>query len=175
MIFLLYVIVGLVIGVVSGALGIGGGVLLIPAFVWIFKFDQQMATGTTLAVLVPPIGLLAALEYYRRGKVEWEAALVIAITFIVGAYLGARLAQDLPDATLRLLFGLMLIYVGIRFILHADAAAASALVGVIAVAAAWIGYAALRALGRRHLTAPDLGEQIRTAYPRDRGGMDYYI
>src|SRR5438105_129421 len=86
MTILFYIVTGLGIGVISGLLGIGGGVLLVPVLVWFFKFQHTEAVGTTLAVLVPPIGLMAAIEYYRRGQLNLQAAGIIAAAFVLGCY-----------------------------------------------------------------------------------------
>jgi uncharacterized membrane protein YfcA len=170
----MYLLVGLVVGTISGALGIGGGVLLIPALYWLFGFNQYQATGTTLAILVPPIGLAAALEYYQRGQVDLRAAAVIAAAFVVGAYIGAKLVPLLPEDHLRLLFGLMLIYVGVRFILASHPDAAKTYFGLLAVGFAWLGYFGLRVLGRRYMTRPELGQKIRQVQP-PAPESDYYI
>jgi uncharacterized membrane protein YfcA len=170
---LLYSALGVAVGFASGLVGTGGGVLLVPALVWILK-DHRTAVGTTLAVMVPPIGLMAAVEYYRRGEVNLQAAAVIAATFIVGAWLGGKLAEHIHIEVLRLLFGLILIYVAVRFLLASDRDVASAFLGVIAVALAWLAYIGLRALGRRHLPRPSLGDQIRAMEQVDRTG-EYHI
>src|SRR4051794_34790936 len=98
-----YLLLGGVIGALSGALGIGGGVLLVPALIWLCGFKYPQAAGTSLAVLVPPIGLPAALEAYAHDRVDFETAVCIALAFAVGAFLGARLVPYLPDELLRLL------------------------------------------------------------------------
>ncbi|TMQ33044.1 MAG: sulfite exporter TauE/SafE family protein [Planctomycetota bacterium] len=93
---LLLLIIGLSIGAISGALGIGGGVLLIPALIWLCRYDFPKAAGTTLAVLVPPIGLPAAWLYYKRDLIDVQAAVWIALAFALGAILGASIAHYLP-------------------------------------------------------------------------------
>src|SRR2546425_9336961 len=108
MTILAYIVLGLLVGMISGMVGTGGGVLLVPALIWWFAFDHKKAVGTTLAVMVPPIGLMAAVEYYRRGEVDLQAAAVVAATFIVGAWLGGKLAEHVHIEILRLLFGLVL-------------------------------------------------------------------
>ena len=96
MTILLYIALGLGVGIASGMVGTGGGVLLVPALIWWAHLSHRTAVGTTLAVMVPPIGLMAALEYYRRGEVDLQAAAVIAATLVVGAWLGGKLAEHLP-------------------------------------------------------------------------------
>ncbi len=172
---ILYLLVGLLVGGISGTLGIGGGVLLIPILVWLFGFDHPKATGTTLAVLVPPIGLLAAWEYYQKGLLDLRAALCIAAAFVLGAYGGALLMPLLPVTQLRFFFGLLLIFVAVRFLLAADAEAASAFVGLLAVGLAWLVYAGLRLLGRRYPSRPDLEAAIQMSKEKTRGESDYYI
>jgi uncharacterized membrane protein YfcA len=175
MTILTYILVGLAVGLISGTLGIGGGVLLVPLLMVLLHFDQSKATGTTLAVLVPPVGLLAALKYYTEGLIDVEAAVWIAASFAGGAYLGAAVVPLLPTAALRLAFGLMLVYIGFRFILAFDAEAASAAGGLAGCALAWLAFVGLRALGRRHLAAPNLGEQIRASRQQRHDDIDYHI
>jgi len=175
MIVLLYIALGLLVGLVSGMVGTGGGVLLVPALVWIFGVGHhRMAVGTTLAIMVPPIGLMAAIEYYRRDEVDLQAAAIIAATFILGAWAGGKLAEHLDVELLRFLFGLMLVYVAVRFLLASDRDVASAFLGLGAVVLAWLAYVGLRALGRRHLARPSLGEQIRSSEQTEKPG-DYHI
>src|SRR5580693_6972309 len=100
-----FVLIGLVVGSLSGVLGIGGGVLLVPALIWLCGFDPKKAAGTSLAILIPPIGLPAAWRAYNDRLVDLEAALWIAGAFMVGAYASRGLVQYLDDQTLRVSFG----------------------------------------------------------------------
>src|SRR5262249_21228520 len=147
---LVFIGIGLAIGAFSGALGIGGGVLLVPALIWLCGFDAKKATGTSLAILVPPIGLPAALHALRKDQVDLEAALWIAGAFMVGAYGSRMVVEYLPDLVLRLVFGMLMVYVAIRFMLASDAEAANAAAGVTSVFLAWLGFLFFRTLGRRH-------------------------
>jgi uncharacterized protein len=171
-----YIAAGLGVGVASGMLGIGGGVLLVPLLIWVFHFDHHKALGTTLAIMVPPVGLLAAWEYYRRDAVDLPAAVFIAASFVVGAYLGAKLVFSpyIPVSLLRLLFGMMLIYIGGRFLLASNKDVASAFIGLVAVGLAWLAYIGLWALGRHHLR-PNLGDKIRELEQPEKPSGDYYI
>jgi uncharacterized protein len=105
---------GLVAGGLSGLLGIGGAVVIIPALVFIFGFDQKLAQGTTLLLMVPPIGILAALQYYRSGHVDLKAGAIIAALFLVGGFLGAKLADIVDPGLMRKLFALCLAFVAVK-------------------------------------------------------------
>jgi uncharacterized membrane protein YfcA len=173
---LLYVSIGLAVGVISGTLGIGGGVLMLPALVWIGLMPSK-AAGTTLAVLVVPVVLPAAWEYYNKGNVDLKAAAWIAIAFAIGGYGGAVLRHQhvLPEGFLRLSFGLIMVYIAFTLITASDSEVAKAAAGLTATLAAWLAYFGLRVLGRRALTRPNLHEQIRRMDEQDRGDADYYI
>ena len=112
----LYIILGLIAGVLSGMLGIGGGIILVPALVFILGLTQHQAQGTTLALMVPPIGLLAALRYYQSGNVKLGMAGFICIGFFVGGLLGANLVQDLSEPLLRKGFAIFLLFVSLRML-----------------------------------------------------------
>jgi len=118
MITSLYLIIGLAVGVLSGIIGIGGGILIIPILVYGFHMSQHKAQGTSLGALLAPIGLLAFIEYYKAGNVDVRAALLIAFGFLVGGYFGGRWAQFFTEATLRRSFAVMLIAVGIGMLLQ---------------------------------------------------------
>jgi uncharacterized membrane protein YfcA len=174
---LLYLGIGLAVGLVSGAVGIGGGVLLLPALAWLCDLDHKSAAGTTLAVLVVPVVLPAAWQYYQEGHLNLTVAVWVAAGFALGGYVGAFLAVNgyLPVTALRLSFGLLMIYVAVRVIVGSDSEAANAMAGLVAVGFAWLAFLALRAVGRRHLSRPSLLEKIREAEQQERGGPDYYI
>ena len=103
---------GLTAGVLSGLFGIGGGVLIVPALIYLLGFSSHKATGTSLVILLPPVGIGAVWEYARNDAVDWRAAIVIAITIFLGASLGAHFANKLPGGTLKLLFSVFLIGLG---------------------------------------------------------------
>jgi uncharacterized membrane protein YfcA len=114
-----YVVLGLIAGGMSGLVGIGGGVIIVPSLIYAFKFTQQQAQGTTLALMVPPIGLLAAWQYYKSGCVDLKAAGLICLGFILGGLLGARVATSLSNAVLEKLFGGLMITIGIKMLFFA--------------------------------------------------------
>ncbi len=111
-----YLLVGLFAGTASGLLGIGGAILIIPLLVHVFGFDQKLAQGTTLMLMVPPVGLMAALEYYRKGFVDMKAAAIIAAFFFIGGLAGAKLAVKLDPQILRRIFAVFLMLVSIRML-----------------------------------------------------------
>ena len=113
----LYIILGIVAGIFGGMFGIGGGTILIPALVFLFGLTQHQAQGTTLAIMVPPIGLLAALRYWQAGNVKLSLAAFICIGFFIGGLIGAHLVQSLSDPLLKKLFGIFLLVVAMNMIL----------------------------------------------------------
>jgi uncharacterized membrane protein YfcA len=115
---LLYILLGLVAGVLSGLIGIGGGVIMVPALIFLFGFSQHQAQGTTLALMVPPIGLLAAWTYWKLGYVDLKVAGLICIGFFLGGYLGAKVATFLPNTVLEKVFGIALLLIALKMIFH---------------------------------------------------------
>ncbi|MBN3041120.1 MAG: sulfite exporter TauE/SafE family protein [Candidatus Omnitrophica bacterium] len=113
----LYIILGFLAGVFSGFLGLGGGALLIPALVFLFDFTQHQAQGTTLAMMVPPIGLLAAVRYYSRGYVRIDVAGLMCLGFFVGGLIGAHFVAKIPDLMLKRIFGCFLMLVSLKMIM----------------------------------------------------------
>ncbi len=113
----LLVLLGLGAGILSGFIGIGGGIIIVPALALLFKLSQHQAQGTTLALMVPPIGLLAAWAYYRNGFVDLRVAALVASGFFVGGLVGARFACGIPDALLQKIFGAALLLVALRMLL----------------------------------------------------------
>lgn len=116
-IFSILVLIGLVAGIFGGFVGLGGGVIMIPALVYILGFSQLEAQGTSLAVMLPPIGILAAMNYYKAGHLNWKYALIIAITFTIGGFFGSKIALDIPVATVKKIFGFVLLGISLNIIL----------------------------------------------------------
>jgi hypothetical protein len=114
---LAYLSLGLAAGVLSGLMGLGGGVIIIPVLVLFFGFSQHTAQGTTLALMVPPIGLLAAWAYYKQGFVDLKVAAFICLGFFIGGLLGAEFAVGIPEQVLRKVFGVFLLIISLRMIL----------------------------------------------------------
>ncbi len=110
------VVIGLLAGFLSGTMGIGGSVVMIPLLILWVGFTQHQAQGTSLAVLSVPVTLLAAFNYYKEGHVNWKFAAIIAITFIVGGYLGSKLAISINQTVLKKIFGGILLIVALKMI-----------------------------------------------------------
>ena len=110
-------LLGLAAGVISGLFGVGGAIVIIPGLVLIAKLPQHTAHGTSLAALLLPVGILGALEYYKRGQVNIGYAAVVAIGLLIGAYFGARLAGSMSDVMLRKAFGVFLLLVSVKLLL----------------------------------------------------------
>ena len=115
----LFVASGLVAGLLSGVFGIGGGVVIVPALIYLAGFSQHRATGTSLAVLLPPIGFAAMWEYYRHGNVNVPAAMIIAASVFVGGWFGAVIANRVSGPYLRLSFGVFVIALGLYLMVGA--------------------------------------------------------
>ena len=112
----LYVLTGVLAGLLSGLIGIGGGTIIVPILVIFAGLSQKMAQGTTLALLVPPIGILAAWTYYKQGYVDFPIAGFICIGFIFGGLVGAKFATNLSNQTLERVFGIALLIISIKMI-----------------------------------------------------------
>ena len=108
--------IGIITGIMAGMLGIGGAIIMIPALVYFMGFSQQMAQGTSLAVMLPPIGILATYNYYKAGHVDIKFALILAFAFLIGSYFGSKYALTLPQATLRKIFGILLLLVAAKML-----------------------------------------------------------
>jgi uncharacterized membrane protein YfcA len=117
MAIVLYLLLGLIAGIFSGLLGIGGGIIIVPALVFLLGFSQHVAQGTTLAMMVPPIGLLAAWMYYSKGHVDIKVAALMCIGFFLGGFFGAKFATSISDMTLTRIFGVAMLLVSVKMIL----------------------------------------------------------
>ncbi|MBU0534483.1 MAG: sulfite exporter TauE/SafE family protein [Candidatus Omnitrophica bacterium] len=113
---LLYIALGLFAGALSGVIGIGGGVIIVPALIFLFGLSQHQAQGTTLALLVPPIGILAAWTYYKHGYVDLKIASFICMGFFIGGLFGAKIATNLPSVVLEKVFGVALLLIALKMI-----------------------------------------------------------
>lgn len=116
---LLLLAIGLVSGVASGLFGIGGGILVVPALIYLAKFSPHTAVGTSLAILLPPVGLGAVMEYYRHGSVDLKAAIIVAAALMIGGWLGANLAKHVNGQVLKMGFGIFVLGIGCYLVFDA--------------------------------------------------------
>ena len=112
MLYLKFLLTGLVAGIAAGFFGIGGGLVIVPALVYFAGFSQHKATGTSLAILLPPLGIGAVYEYAKKGNVDWTAAAIIAVLLALGAWFGGKYANQLKGPTLQLAFGVFAVVMG---------------------------------------------------------------
>lgn len=115
----LLILIGCLAGSISGIIGIGGGIIIVPALIFIAGYPQLTAVGTSIAILLPPVGLAAALQYYKNGYVDVKAAIIIAVMFFIFAWLGAFFAKKIDPVGLRVGFGIMTIAIGIYIVASA--------------------------------------------------------
>lgn len=108
--------VGMLAGILSGFVGIGGGVVIVPALMYFMGLSQLEAQGTSLAILLPPVGIMAFINYYKAGHINVNYALIIAATFIIGGYIGSKIALKINPNIVRFVFGVLMFYVSIRLI-----------------------------------------------------------
>ncbi len=110
------VVIGLLAGILSGFVGVGGGIIIVPALVFMLGFTQHQAQGTSLFVLSIPVVILATLNYWKTGNVNWKYGLIIALTFVVGGYIGSKLSLKMSPGLVKFLFGILMAYVSFRLI-----------------------------------------------------------
>ena len=109
-------VLGLVAGLLSSMVGIGGGIVIVPALVFLFAMSQKMAQGTSLALLLPPVGIFAVMNYYKAGFVDVKIAGLLIVAFVVGSFLGSKVALSLPENMIKKIFGVFLMLVSIKYL-----------------------------------------------------------
>lgn len=110
------IVIGIITGIMAGMLGIGGAIIMIPALVYFLGISQHAAQGTSLAVMLPPIGIIAAYNYYKAGEVNIKFAIILAVFFLVGSYFGSKMALTMPQTLLKKIFGLLLLLVAAKML-----------------------------------------------------------
>lgn len=114
---LLVVLIGTAAGTLSGLVGIGGGVVMVPAMVMVLGFSQHLAQGTSLTAMLPPISILAVIEYYKNGYVDIPVAIILAVSFIVGGFLGGKISIGIDDLVLKRIFGFVMLFFAVKMLL----------------------------------------------------------
>ena len=113
-IILLLILIGLSAGILSGLVGVGGGIIVVPALVFFLSFSQQQAQGTSLGLLLLPVGILAVLNYYKQGHIDFRVIGIMAVAFVIGGWLGSKWALSLPEVTVKRIFAIVLLYSAIK-------------------------------------------------------------
>lgn len=113
---IILLLVGMAAGTLSGMVGIGGGILIVPALIYFLGFSQKMAQGTSLGILLLPIGLLGVLQFYKQGYIDMRVVLVISVAFFFGSYFGSKIALSLPQATVKKIFAILMILIAFKML-----------------------------------------------------------
>ena len=111
------VLIGILAGILSGLVGVGGGIVMVPLLIFFFGYSQHQAQGTSLAVLAVPVTLLAAYNYHKQGHLDWKYAGIIAVFFILGGFIGSNIAISLDQKMLKKVFGIILLFVAGKMLL----------------------------------------------------------
>ena len=111
----LLMFIGLIAGILSGLIGIGGGIIMVPMLL-ILGFSQQQAQGTSLAALLPPVTLFAVINYHKAGFIDWRYAIIISLVFVIGGYFGSKIAVNIDQKTLKKIFGVLLLLIGTKML-----------------------------------------------------------
>jgi uncharacterized membrane protein YfcA len=113
---LVLIIIGLIAGVLSGMVGVGGGIIVVPALVFFLGFTQHQAQGTSLGLLLLPVGILAVVNYYNKGYIDVKVVIIMSVAFILGGWLGSKLSLALPQETVKRIFAIILFYTAFKML-----------------------------------------------------------
>ena len=113
---IILLLIGIVSGLLGGMVGIGGGIVIVPALIYLLGFNQLQAQGTSLALLMLPVGILGVMQYYKQGHVDFSIVLILAAGFVMGSFLGSKLALQLPTETVKKIFASLLLFMGIKML-----------------------------------------------------------
>jgi len=113
---LILVITGIAAGILGGLVGVGGGIIIVPSLIYFLSFSQKSAQGTSLGLLLLPVGILGVLQYYKEGHVDFRMVAIIAIGFLAGSYFGSKIALSLPQETVKKIFAILLLVIGFKML-----------------------------------------------------------
>ncbi len=113
---LILILVGIAAGMLSGMVGVGGGIIIVPALVYFIGFTQHQAQGTSLGLILLPVGILGVLQYYKAGNINVPAVLMLAIGFLIGSYFGSRIALNLSQYTVKKIFAILMIVIAVKML-----------------------------------------------------------
>lgn len=113
---LLIILIGIIAGTLSGLVGIGGGIVIVPALVYLLGFSQKTAQGTSLGLILLPVGILGVLQYYKQGHIDVNVVWMLAVGFVIGGWLGGKIAVNLPQDTIKKIFAVLMILIAIKML-----------------------------------------------------------
>jgi hypothetical protein len=113
---ILLILIGIAAGILSGLIGVGGGIIIVPALVYVLSFSQKQAQGTSLGILLLPIGILAVMQYYKQGYVDIKVVLIVSVAFVIGGYFGSKIALHISESLLKKIFAVILILISIKIL-----------------------------------------------------------
>lgn len=113
---LIIILVGISAGILGGLVGIGGGIIIVPALVYFIGFSQKAAQGTSLGLIMLPVGILGVLQYYKQGHVDFRVVALLAVGFLAGSYFGSKVALNLPQETVKKIFALLMIVIAVKML-----------------------------------------------------------
>ncbi len=113
---LVLIVIGLASGALSGLVGVGGGIIIVPALVFFLSFTQKESQGTSLGILLLPVGILGVLQYYKQGQIDLRVVVIVSIGFLVGNYFGSKLSLSLPEAALKKIFAVILVLIAFKIL-----------------------------------------------------------
>jgi uncharacterized protein len=113
---LIIILVGIAAGVLGGLVGVGGGIIIVPALVYFIGFSQKTAQGTSLGLIMLPVGIFGVLQYYKQGHVDFRVVGILAIGFLLGSYFGSKIALSLPQETIKKIFAVLMIIIAIKML-----------------------------------------------------------
>ena len=113
---IILIFIGVAAGILGGMVGVGGGIIIVPALIYFLGFSQKMAQGTSLAILLLPIGLLGVMQFYKQGYIDIKVSLIIAIGFFFGSYFGSRIALSLSQETVKKVFAILLLLIALKML-----------------------------------------------------------
>lgn len=113
---LIIILVGVAAGVLGGLVGVGGGIIIVPSLVYFIGFSQKTAQGTSLGLIMLPVGILGVLMYYKQGHVDFRVVGILAVGFLLGSYLGSKIALSLPQETVKKIFAVLLVIIAVKML-----------------------------------------------------------
>lgn len=113
---LILLAVGICAGMLSGLVGVGGGIIIVPALVFFLAFSQKMAQGTSLGILLLPVGILGVIQYYKQGYIDIRVVIIISLAFLIGSYFGSKIALSLPQETVKKIFAVMMMIIAVKML-----------------------------------------------------------